>query len=457
MSENTFKLKHIFFGTYTRGFITSYLLFLFSGALLLMLPFSVQSGVNITFSDALFTSASALSTTGLSTLVVRETFTIFGLVILAFIIQFGGIGLIMMVALFWLVVRQKIGFKQRNMIMTDQNQLSRQGIVKFVKAVIIMIFIIEFIAFGVMSTYLYLAGYFPLTESLLQAFFLTISLFTNAGFDIAPNNDSFAMFSGDYFMQTLGMSLFFLGAVGFWPLAEFKEFIIAKFKREKFNFSVFVKVLVSLHVVVWLISGVIFYSLESDGFLASYGLLESVYYAAFMSLTTRNAGFSTMDVNTLGESTRILFMFLMFLGSSPNSAGGGIRTTTLFVVLLAVYSFARGKDHVIFNKKTIKHETVHKSLIAIIVAVIFVTTSIFVMSLTTNFALGDVVFEVFSAFGTTGLSLGITSSLNLVGKIILIVVMFVGRVGIIATLLLFKPKTQRDSGISYPETDFIVG
>ncbi len=452
------QLRRILFGTYARGFINSYLIVLIIGASLLKMPFSLQEGVTLDWSDAFFTAASALSVTGLTTIVVADVFTLLGQTILLFIIQFGGIGLIMMVAIFWLAVRKKIGFKERNMIMTDQNQVSRQGIVRFIRNVIIVIFTVEALAFLTIGTYLFLSGHFPdIKEAFFQAFFLTISLFTNAGFDIAPNNDSFQMFSNDYFMQSMGMLLIFLGAVGFWALAEFKEKIIAKVKGEPYHFSLFVRILLMMYIGLWAIGALVIFVVEQQGFLADKSLLESIFYALFMSITTRNAGFSTMDVNDFSGSTQVFLMLLMFIGASPNSVGGGIRTTTFLVIILSIHAFAAGRDHIVLFKRQVKPETIHKSFITLTVAGMLVAFYIFVLAVIEPFPTSKVAFEVFSAFGTTGLSMGITSELHFVSKIFLSILMFIGRMGVLALLLMFRPERKKKGLVQYPETDMIVG
>ncbi len=449
--------RRILFGTYIRGFVFSYLLFMITGAILLSLPASLQPGVHIDMVDALFTSASALSTTGLTTVSPRDTFSLFGQTVLIMIIQIGGIGLIMLVALFWLVVGRKIGFKQRNMIMTDQNQLSRGGIVRFVRDVLIMIFIIQFTAFSVMTIHLVMRGTFPLNEALFQSFFLTISLFTNAGFDIAPVGVSFSMYATDYTMQSLAMFLMFLGAVGFWPLAEFKEFVVAKLHRETFTFSIFVKTLFFLHFGIWFFSAIMIFMIERNGFLVDRNVIETVYYSLFMALTTRNAGFSTMDVSLLRESSQLFIIILMFIGASPNSAGGGVRTSTVLVAGLLLYSYARGKDRVTYNRRFIKTETVDKAIIALLFATAIIMVNLFLLTLVEPHGIKNLSFELVSAFGTTGLSLGITDTLTTFGKSILIITMFIGRVGVIALLLMFRPSTKKVSAYEYPETDMIVG
>ena len=452
------KIKKFFFGTYVRGFVVSYFIFLMTGAIMLKLPISIQDGQSLSWLDAIFVSVSGMSTTGLTTVVVKDVLTVFGQTVLAFIIQFGGIGLIMLVSIFWLVMRKRISFRERTMIMTDQNQIGRAGIVRFVKNVLIMIVTIEIIGFIIMGSYLAIAysDVFTISEAYFQAFFLTISMFTNAGFDISPGGDSLMMYNTDYFMQTLAMGLMLLGAIGFWPLAELKSWYEAKKKHEKFEFTLFTKILVSMHLGLWLISAIAVYGVEFNGFLADKGFFEGIYYSLFMSLTTRNAGFATMNMTDMSATIQILFGVLMFIGSSPNSAGGGIRTTTFLLTIMGIIAFARGKDQIVIRRKSIKFETVYKSLMVVIGAGTLIVTALLIMTATEDFLVKEIFFEITSAFGTTGLSLGITSELTVVGKLVIIAVMFIGRVGILSLLLMFKGDKQK-SGLQYPEIDLIVG
>jgi Trk-type K+ transport system membrane component len=451
-------IKKLFFGTYIRGFVVSYFIFLMTGAILLKLPLSIQAGQSLSWIDAIFVSVSGMSTTGLTTIVVKDVFTVFGQTMLAFILQFGGIGLIMFVSLFWLVTRKKISFKERNMIMTDQNQIGRSGIVRFVKNVLIMIITIEIIGFTIMGTYLAIAysDIFTISEAYFQAFFLTISMFTNAGFDISPGGNSLMMYSTDYFFQSLAMGLMILGAIGFWPLTELKAWVEAKKKKEKFEFTLFTKILVVMHLGLWIIGAIVVFGVEFNGFLADKGFFEGLYYSLFMSLTTRNAGFATMNMTDMSKTIQIFFGILMFIGSSPNSAGGGIRTTTFLLAIMGIVSFSRGKDQIVIKRKSIKFETVYKSLMVVIVAGALIMVSLLIMSATEAFTIQELFFEITSAFGTTGLSLGITSGLSITGKIIIIIVMFIGRVGILSLLLMFKGDKQA-STLKYPEIDLIVG
>jgi Trk-type K+ transport system membrane component len=448
-------IRSIFFGSATRGFVTIYALFMLLVAALLKMPASLVPGQTLSWIDAIFISASGISTTGLSTVVVADTLSSLGKVVLALGLQFGGIGLIMLLSIIWMVVGKKISYKERTMIMMDQNQFKMSGVVKLVKSVVIVLFSIELIAFIIMGMYLHLSGYYALKDAFFQSFFLTISLTTNAGFDISGT--SFTMYHQDYFMQILGMFLMFVGAVGFWPIMEFADWVKSKIKKEKFEFSWFTKTLVGTHIALWIVGTILFLVLEGNNYLADKNIIESIFYGLFMSITTRNAGFSTIaDISVLSSSTKFLFMILMFIGSSPNSAGGGIRTTTLIVIIFSVIAYARGKNQVSIGKKAFKDEHINKAVVVFIAAIALVLFASFLLMAIEPFSWERIMFEVSSAFGTTGLSLGITPYLSLFGKIILIITMFLGRIGMVTLLFIFKDDHKKIN-VQYPEVEVIIG
>jgi Trk-type K+ transport system membrane component len=461
-------LKMIVFGTVFRGFVSTYLFATLITAALLKLPFSIQPGEELSWIDAIFVSASAISTTGLSPIVIKDVLTIPGQLILLFLIQFGGIGLMMGLAIIWLLIGSNISFSQRNLLMVDQNQSSRSGIVRFIKKAILIIFSIELVGVIIFTALIYSGGYFGFGESLYQGFFTVISLFTNAGFDIAPGADSFYMYRESYAILTVAMSLMFLGAVGWWPLIDLYDYCRYKLRKnkedvEKFRFRVFTKWFVLLHLGFWMGSFIVFALIEINGFLASpegpTTVIGAIYDLLFMSLTTRNAGFSTVPVTSFSNAGQILMMFLMFVGASPNSAGGGIRTVTIMLVFLSVIAYARGRNTVSFKRRavSVKNEDIHKAFYVLFLAGALVFIMIFFMSIIEPFSLQQIAFEVSSAFGTTGLSTGITAALSEISKVLLIITMFLGRIGLLALIFLFKPKTNKHSGITYPEVDVIVG
>ncbi len=455
------KLKEVLFGSMTKKIVFFYATFTLFGAIFLFLPISLQDGQNIKFIDALFISASGMSTTGLSPIIIKDVLSPFGIVVLAFIIQFGGIGIMMLIGMVFLAAGRKITYRQRSLIMADQNQYKIDGVVKLLKNILGILFFIELVGFIALTMGIHLGGYYDtLPQAMGQAGFLTISMTTNAGFDIS--GQSLMQYKNDYFIQSVAMFLMFSGAVGFWPLIEFKEWIIAKIKKERFKFSILAKIMFFMHVGLWIFGAIFFLILEksvSGGFLVNKGFFESVFYSLFMSLTTRNAGFATMDVSLLSDATNLFSSALMFIGSSPNSAGGGIRTTTLLLIIFGIISFSRGHDRVVINKRKVKQDTVFRSFLVLIMAlfVVFVAIMILIIDLGQNVRFLSILYEVSSAFGTTGLSLGLTPILSPLSKVVIILTMFTGRVGVIAVLLLFKSKKGKASNVEYPEIDVIVG
>lgn len=447
-------IKKILFGSYVRTIVSYYASFTLLGALLLMLPFS--NTVNLSFIDAIFISASGISTTGLSTVNVSLGLTKFGQVILALILQIGGVGLMLILVGVWMIVGKRISFKERTMIVTDQNQLKAGGVIRLMKDTLILILFIELIGFILLSFHFYLNGYFNKDESIFQAFFLTISLFTNAGFDITGS--SLTNYANDYFVLTIGIILVFLGAVGFWVLVEFKDFLKAKVNRKRFTFSVYVKIIVKMHLGLVLLGAIFIAIFEHNNFLTDKNQIERIFYCLFMSITTRNAGFSTLDIKEFTPATLWLFNGLMFIGSSPNSTGGGIRTSTFLVVLATLYSFSIGRTQTVIYKKAIKERTVLKCLLVLIGAILIIFSATWIICIAEPLKdQNAIIFEVFSAFGTTGLSLGITSELSILSKIVLIITMFIGRIGVISLLLFFKDTNNYKNKIKYPEYDLIIG
>ncbi len=455
--------KKVLFGTYAKMFVSMYLLLTLSGAILLMLPFSVSAdGPGIDFIDAMFVSISAISTTGLSPIDVGEVFTPFGKIILLLYLQVGGIGIMLLIAAYWIGSGKTIGFKQRTMIATEQNQTSMKGIFKLVRLTISSVLIIEAISVIILGTYLMIAHDDVFTSPLdayFNGLFMTISTFTNAGFDI-ETGASYSAYVNDIYFQVHSMVLMFIGAVGFWPMVEFREWISAKRHGEPYRISNFSKLLFKLHLYMWLISSSIFLLIEFNHILSDKSIPVKVTNSLFMGLTARNAGFSVYEELVLFQPASLfMLMILMVIGSSPNSVGGGIRTTSVAVVFKTFWSFAIGREQVVIQKKAIKNSTIRKSSLIIMGAIVVILVATFLMLVIEgdDFGVGAVLFEVSSAFGTTGLSLGITGDLHYLSKLILVLVMFIGRVGVLALLLMVRNNKFDENKIKYPEGDIMVG
>lgn len=449
------KIQNLLHSTPTRLIVGYYFLFTVGFAILLWLPFSHQEGVSLSPLDALFISTSGLSVTGLSPAPLNETFSIPGIIILALDMQIGGLGLTMLSTAIWLLAGHKISLRERALIMTDQNQINLSGVVHLVKSVLISFLVIEILFMLILSHYYYFAGYYPdYWTAMLQGFFTTVSATTNGGFDIT--GASLIPFRNDYFVQILHMFLMFFGAMGFPVILDIQRYFKCKKTNQRFRFSFYTKLTMVTTMILWAIGIIGFYIFEYNHFLADKGLIEGFFYATFSSLTTRNAGFTTVDMNDFSTATLTMLSGLMFIGSSPNSVGGGIRTTTFAIMVLAILSFARGKLYVNIYGREIETQTVYKSFMIYIVATLIVCFSTILICVSDSFSLMEIFFEVCSAFGTTGLSMGITGSLTSFAKIVLIITMFIGRIGIVTFLMVFRANTH-PTKVRYPKADIIIG
>lgn len=430
--------------------VSYYFIAVTASIMLLSLPFARNPEAKWTFIDALFTSVSAVSVTGLTTISIKDTFTTPGIFILAFILQFGGIGIMTLSTFIWLILRRRIGLKERRLIMTDQNQSNLSGLVNLLKQILILIIAIEVIGGLILGTYM--LKYFPSwEEAYLQGFFASVSATTNAGFDIT--GQSLIPFAKDYFIQFINILLLTLGAIGFPVLIELKAYL---FHEKKHRFTLFAKVTTLTFIGLLLLGTVGILILESQSFFKYRPWHESFFYALFQSSTTRSGGLSTMDVSQFTDATLLFISFLMFIGASPSSVGGGIRTTTFALNLLFIYHFARGTKSIKLFKREVHHADIIKSMVVTLVAIFICFVSIVILAATEPFTLLEIIFEVASAFGTTGLSLGITAGLSTGGKCIIILLMFIGRVGIV-TLLLMMNKNETEANFKYPTERIIIG
>ncbi|MEX1031111.1 MAG: potassium transporter TrkG [Paenibacillaceae bacterium] len=287
------------------------------------------------------------------------------------------------------------------------------------------------------------------------ALFHSMSAYTNAGFEIFGN--SLMGFADDYFVQIITMLLIISGSVGFPVLVEFHEYLFGK--TPHFRFSLFTKI-TSITFFGLLFAGAIgFWVMERQLFMEGKTWHAQLFYSIFSSVTSRSAGMTTLDMTDLGAGTQFFTSILMFIGGSPSSVGGGIRTTTFAVIILTLISVARSRKEVMVFKRTLKHEDVLRSFFVFAIAIILCVVSVFILDITEvqRFTLISILFEVGSAFGTCGLSLGITSQLSDAGKPVLIVLMFIGRIGLLTLLYMFRNEKQRPLNVRYPEEKIIIG
>lgn len=421
---------------------------------LLLMPFSRKSGASISFIDALFTATSGVTVTGLTAQNTADTFTVWGHLILLCTFQVGGVGIMALGTFLWMLLGRNISLSYRKLIMIDQNRDSLSGLVRLIRALIVLVLIIEAIGAVIFTVYFYLAG---IKETWLSAMyhgvFHSISSYTNAGFDIFGN--SLESFSGDYFVQSVTMLLIIFGAIGFPVLLELREYFFGR--QKNFRFSLFTKMTTTIFMVL-IISGAIgIWLIEAQRFMLGLHWHEQFFYSLFNSVTARSGGLATMDVTEFDTPTQFLMSVMMFIGASPSSVGGGIRTTTFALILLTLFTYALGKTEIRAFHRSIKQEDVIKSFVVFAAGIIIVMMSILIIEvLEPDASLISIIFEVSSAFGTCGLTVGISSEMGAAAKGVLIMLMFIGRIGILSLLFIFR-SNRTEPSYHYPKEEIIIG
>lgn len=438
--------------------ISYYVLTIIISFTLLSLPFFRNPGVHVSFIDMLFMAVSTVSVTGLTTFNINEVFNYHGVILLEFLFQIGGLGIMMISTIFFVLSRRKISLRQRQLIMTDMNQPRLSGIVRLIRTTFAILLALQVI-FGLIFAIHFHMDNFHVTwyESLFYGFYQAISAVTNSGFDVT--GASIMPYSHDYFFLVCIMFLIAIGGIGFPVILEVKEWIF--FKKENrnlpFRFSLFSKLALLAFVCFFVGGTVIIYILERNYRFSDMSELGRWFNSAFYSVTTRNAGLQLHPLDNFQTSTLLFFSVLMFIGCSPSSVGGGVRTTTIFILVLYLLAFVRSSDKVNIFHRRISDEDIKKALVIFNLSLFLCFASILVLSATESCSLIAIIVEVASAFGTTGLSLGITSTLSLTGKIIIILLMFIGRVGMLYTLMVFVSKEKRNLGYLYPTEQIIIG
>ncbi|MGG0656839.1 TrkH family potassium uptake protein [Rummeliibacillus pycnus] len=420
--------------------------------ILLRLPGVHRDGVQVSLLDSLFTAVSAVSVTGLSVFNIPETYTTFGIVMLCLIMQLGAIGIMSLGTFTWLLFGKKIGLRERQLIMVDHNQYNLSGVVHLIKEILKILLGIELIGATILT--LYFTQYFDtFKEALYNGLFAAISATTNSGFDITGS--SLVPFHHDYFVQLINMIMMVLGTIGFPVLIEVKRFLSNR--DSHFKFSLFTKITTTTYAILFVVGSLGILILESFHSFKGMSWHEALFTAMFHSLSARSSGFVTVDITDFNEATDIFLSALMFIGASPNSVGGGIRTTTFAVAILFLINFARNKTEIqIFNRE-IHMIDVYRSYVVIIVSIFIVVVATMILTLSeSNATLMQILFEITSAFGTVGMSLGLTEHLSSFGKVVMMVLMFIGRVGIISFLYSIGGKSKK-TNYHYPKERVIIG
>ncbi|MBF7019066.1 TrkH family potassium uptake protein [Staphylococcus sp. 18_1_E_LY] len=438
-----------------QGIVMYYLVAIIVSFLLLNLPFVHKAGAHVNPIDTLFVAVSGVSVTGLSPINIAETYSTFGQVIIMIILNIGGIGVMAIGTLLWVVLGKKIGIRERQLIMLDNNKDTMSGTVKLILDIVRTMLIIELIG-AVLLTFYFYRDTPDLKYAIMQGLFVSVSATTNGGLDITGK--SLIPYANDYFVQTIVMFLIILGSIGFPVLLEIKAYI--KNRIPNFRFSLFAKITTVTYLFLFVFGVIIILLIEHNHAFNNMSWHKSLFYALFQSATTRSAGLQTIDVSHFSEGTNLIMGFLMFIGSSPSSVGGGIRTTTFAILVLFLLNFNNNTEKLsikAFNREI--HTTdIQRSFAVFTMAsfLTFISTVLILIIEQGKITFLQAFFEVMSSFGTCGLSLGVTDNVHGATKVILMILMFIGRVGLISFVIMIAGRREPDK-YHYPKERIQIG
>ena len=499
--------------TIIKHILIFYLIITFIGSGLLMLPISRTYSNHIDYLDSLFTAASAFSDTGLVTKSTVETWTSFGQTIIAFLILMGGIGVIALKVYFFnILLNRPIDLSTRFTLNSERGS-SQVGVTRKLILISVSTILILLLLGALVLTLLFyytngdfnsstynLSQYNPKgkwDDSLRFGFFHSISAINNAGFDIMSRK-SISPYYTNYSIQVVFIILFIIGGVGYPVIYDVYSYFECKIKKETFRWSLFTKLSCITYLIISILGIALTFTFEltAENEIVNINNIRGTkptfwnnpnngtstqksMAIFFNTLSTRNAGFSTINTLELTTSTKILHSLMMFIGSAPSSTAGGIRTTTFAIILVSIISIIKNKKDVNIFKRKINSDIVRRSYVVFAISILLVLITsligltsfdtyggsiphiqIFVHNGSYNYSakgFADIWFETTSAFGTTGLSLGITSQLNVISKILFILLMFIGQLGVSSSLLVWNSKSSKVRKISYIEEDIIIG
>lgn len=417
------------------------------GGLLLSLPFFTKSGQATPLVDSLFVAASASCVTGLTPVNTLEHWNTYGHIIIIILIQIGGLGVMSLASIIPLILGKKIGMKSRQILKEQLNVESLEGMIVLFKYVLAFTFATEILGAILLSIKfvpLYGAG-----KGVWYAVFHSISAFCNAGFDIL--GDSIYPFREDLLINLTLCALVIVGGLGFVVTSEL-------FRRRSFKkLSTHSKLVLMVTAILLIFGTLMFLFLENeDGVLQYESLKGSILESFFQSVVARTAGFYSVDLSKIKDSTALMLMGLMFVGGSPGSTAGGIKTTTLGVLFLSTHAVVRGESEPVVFGRHISTETVRKALAIFLVSIVIVISVSFMLTITESAPLVDILYETVSALATVGASKGITPQLTDAGKNLITLCMYLGRIGPMTMAFAFGMKAKK-SLIRYPESFISIG
>lgn len=428
--------------------LCSYATIIMIGTLLLMLPIAVRGIPSLDFVDALFMSASSVCVSGVSIFDIGENFTLFGQMVIIILVQIGALGIMTITTILAVVMGKKIQLRDRLLIQESLQRWSIAGVVRLVIIIVKMTLAFEF-AGGIVLTVMFLPD-FGLT-SIYYGFWHSISAFCNAGFDIL-GDDNFAKYAFNPIVNLVILMEVICGGLGFAVLLD----IYRKRKWKYLEINSKLVLVTTLCLIVLGSISIFIFEFNNDKSISSFNLFYKIMASVFTASMARTSGFSMLDINGLTEPTLLLIMCLMFIGGSPASTGGGIKTTTIAVIFAAIWSLIRGREDVVIFQRTVPPIVIFRAMSIFFVSAVVVFSMSMFLCLTEDIPLAKILFESVSMFATVGLPTGTVGEMNTISRCVIILVMLMGRIGIISFAMALVIRRKKEK-IHYPEDKFIIG
>jgi trk system potassium uptake protein TrkH len=433
-----------------RAMAGGFVLIIWIGAFLLSLPIALAPGKHIAFIDALFMAVSATCVTGLTLFDVSDQFSVFGQIVILIMVQLGGLGFMTMATWFAIVLKKRISLQERLILKESLNQLTMEGIIALIVKVFIYSVTIELAA--ALFFVAHWADELPLGWAIYYGIFHSVSIFNNAGFELIGEFRSLTTFVNDVPMNIVTMLLVLLGGIGFIVMSDLLEY------HKTRRLSLHSKVVLTMTGVLTLLGAVMIYIFEYTNTmtLAPLSWDSKICAAFFQSVTLRSAGVNTIDIAGMRDATQFLMIIMMFIGAAPGSTGGGIKITTFALLIGALLAMVRGKEDVVIFRHRMEMNSIHKAITLTLIGVFLVSGMTMFLCATQGSDFLMVLFETTSAFGTVGLSMGLTTSLTFSGKIGIIIMMFIGRIGLVTLAIALQANPKKDL-FRYPEGKITIG
>jgi len=442
----------------TQVIMLSFLFVILIGSILLALPISSKTGKAVSYVDALFTATTSTCVTGLVVLPTATTWSLFGQIVILLLIQVGGLGIITVMTGFTVVVHRKIGLKDSRLISDAFNLTSLSGLANFVKKVILGTLMIEGI-----GALLYMIVFIPDfgAKGIWISIFNAVSAFCNAGMDIVAEN-SLCDYALNPLINTVTSLLIVLGGIGYivwWDIIR----VLKNFKKEKVKclkrLTLHSKIALSATLILIFGGAVAIFILEYHNPLtiANYSLFNKIQASIFQSITTRTAGFATIPQENLTSAAAILCLFLMFIGGSPVGTAGGIKTVTIVVLFATAYSAIKNKNEVAIFNRNLSRQVTRKAVAVTCMSFSIVFISTILLAAVTSAPGLDIIYETVSATATVGLSRNLTPYLGILGRIIIIATMYLGRIGPISLAIALNSNNETGNSIKNPTEEISVG